>query len=152
MLCCISLVRPTGKYFKMQSQSNDPTGHRCHILFVEDNADTGQLVALILTAQGHNVVCVPTVKEALEFVGVVGVDLYLLDGRLPDGDGVELCRQIRAMDRQTPILFFSAAAYERDKARAIEAGADGYMTKPIDPNSLAERVNGLLKGRCVGPS
>ena len=48
-------------------------------------------------------------------------------------------------------FFFSAAAYERDKARAIEAGADGYMTKPIDPHSLAERVNGLLKGRCLDP-
>lgn|SRR5689334_5710535 len=136
----------------MHPQGSTPTGHRCHILFVEDNADTGHLVALILTAQGHNITCVPTVKEAMEIMGAVGVDLYLLDGRLPDGDGVELCKQIREVDRQTPILFFSAAAYERDKARAIEAGADGYMTKPIDPHALAERVNGLLKGRCLDPS
>lgn len=136
----------------MHSQGSNPTGHRCHILFVEDNADTGQLVALILTAQGHNVTCVPPVKEARDILAKAGVDLYLLDGRLADGDGVELCKQIRQMDRQTPILFFSAAAYERDKVRAIEAGADGYITKPIDPHSPAERVNGLLKGRCVDPS
>lgn len=136
----------------MHTQGSDPAGHQCHIMFVEDNADTGHLVALILMARGHNVTCVPTIKEARELMGTVAVDLYLLDTRLPDGDGVELCKQIREFDRRTPILFFSAAAYEKDKARAIKAGANGYMTKPIDPHSLVEQVTGFLKGRCVDPS
>jgi DNA-binding response OmpR family regulator len=57
-------------------------------------------------------------------------DLYLLDARLPDLDGFELCRRMRAFDPHTPILFFSGAAYADDKKRGIEAGADAYVIKP----------------------
>jgi DNA-binding response OmpR family regulator len=57
-------------------------------------------------------------------------DLYLLDSRLPDLDGFELCRRMRALDAHTPILFFSGAAFEADKKRGIEAGADAYVIKP----------------------
>jgi DNA-binding response OmpR family regulator len=57
-------------------------------------------------------------------------DLYLLDSRLPDLDGFDLCRQMRAFDPNTPILFFSGAAYEADKKRGIEAGANAYVIKP----------------------
>ena len=121
----------------------------CHILFVEDNADTGQLVAMVLESRGYSVTCVPTKGQALELVESSDFDLYLLDGRLPDGNGVELCRHIRGLHHLTPILFFSAAAYETDKLRAIEAGADGYLTKPTDPNFLVERVDGLLNRSCV---
>ncbi|MFL6215175.1 MAG: response regulator transcription factor [Blastocatellia bacterium] len=119
----------------------------CHILFVEDNADTGQLVTMILESRGYSVTCVPTKSEALALVKKSAFDLYLLDYRLPDGNGVDLCRHIRDLKRREPILFFSAAAYEKDMMRAIEAGADGYMTKPIDPYFLVERVAGLVDNR-----
>src|SRR5581483_4588291 len=115
----------------------------CRILFVEDNHDTAQLVTMILESPDHRVTCVATIEEALELLARSAFDLYLLDTRLPDGSGIELCRQIRASDPNTPIIFFSAAAFETDKRRAIEAGADAYVTKPIDPSFLVQKVAGL---------
>ena len=73
---------------------------------------------------------VGTAAQALSLIKTERFDLYLLDAWLPDIDGFELCRQMRAFDPQTPILFFSGAAYEADKKRGIEAGADDYVTKP----------------------
>ena len=66
-------------------------------------------------------------------------DLCLLDSRLPDIDGFELCRRMRAVDPHTPILFFSGAAYEADKKRGIEAGANAYLIKP-DLDGLLESI------------
>ena len=57
-------------------------------------------------------------------------DLYVLDASLPDLDGFELCRRMRAFNPDTPILFFSGAAFEADKERGIEAGANAYVIKP----------------------
>jgi len=73
---------------------------------------------------------VGTAAQALSSIRTEHFDLYLLDLRLPDADGFELCRQIRDYDPQTPILFFSGAAYEADKKKGIEAGANGYVIKP----------------------
>jgi DNA-binding response OmpR family regulator len=73
---------------------------------------------------------VGTAAQALSSIRAEPFDLYLLDSRLPDADGFELCRQIRDYDPQTPILFFSGAAYEADKKKGIEAGANGYVIKP----------------------
>lgn len=120
-------------------------GKLSHILFVDDNADTGQLVSLILESGNYRVTCAPTVRSALELLAANSFDLYLLDSRLPDGDGIDLCKRIRESDPAVPILFFSAAAYETDKRRAIQAGADGYLTKPIDPKVLLERVSCALE-------
>jgi DNA-binding response OmpR family regulator len=66
----------------------------------------------------------------LSLVQVEHFDLYLLDSRLPDNDGFELCRRMRDFDPDTPILFFSGAAYEADQKRGIEAGANAYVIKP----------------------
>jgi DNA-binding response OmpR family regulator len=68
--------------------------------------------------------------QALSLIQKERFDLYLLDSRLPDLDGFELCRRMRDLDPHTPILFFSGAAYETDKQRGIEAGANAYVIKP----------------------
>ena len=73
---------------------------------------------------------VGTAAQALSSIETEWFDLYLLDARLPDLEGFELCRRMRAFDPHTPILFFSGAAYEADKKRGIEAGADAYVIKP----------------------
>jgi DNA-binding response OmpR family regulator len=82
---------------------------------------------------------VGTAAHALSSMQTERFDLYLLDGRLPDLDGFELCRRIRAFDPHTPILFFSGAAYTDDQQRGIEAGADAYVIKP-DLDGLLESV------------
>ncbi len=74
---------------------------------------------------------VGTAAQALSSIRAEPFDLYLLDSRLPDADGFELCRRIRDYDHpQTPILFFPGAAYEADKKKGIEAGANAYVIKP----------------------
>jgi DNA-binding response OmpR family regulator len=73
---------------------------------------------------------VGTAAQALSSIQTERFDLYLLDARLPDLDGFELSRRLRALDPHTPILFFSGAAYADDQQRGIEAGADAYVIKP----------------------
>jgi DNA-binding response OmpR family regulator len=73
---------------------------------------------------------VGTAAQALSLMQEERFDLFLLDARLPDLDGFELCRRMRTFDPHTPILFFSGAAYEADKKRGIEAGANAYVIKP----------------------
>ena len=73
---------------------------------------------------------VGTGAQALSSVEAEPFDLYMLDARLPDVDGFELCRRLRAIDQQTPILFFSGASREADKKKGIEAGANAYVIKP----------------------
>jgi DNA-binding response OmpR family regulator len=73
---------------------------------------------------------VGTGAQALSLIEKERFDLYLLDAWLPDLDGFELCRRMRAFDARTPIMFFSGAAREADKQRGFEAGADAYVIKP----------------------
>jgi DNA-binding response OmpR family regulator len=83
---------------------------------------------------------VGTAAQALSLIQTERFDLYLLDSRLPDLDGFELCRRMRALDLHTPILFFSGAAYETDKKKGIDAGADAYVVKP-DLDGLVGIIN-----------
>jgi DNA-binding response OmpR family regulator len=73
---------------------------------------------------------VGSATQALSLIQAENFDLYMLDAWLPEVDGFELCRRMRAFDPHIPILFFSGAAHEADKKKAIEAGADAYVVKP----------------------
>ena len=88
---------------------------------------------------------VGTAAQALSLMQAERFDLFLLDARLPDIDGFELCRRMRLLDPHTPILFFSGAAYETDKKRGIEAGANAYVVKP-DIAGLVGSVKQLIAG------
>ncbi len=79
---------------------------------------------------------VGTAAEALSLIKAEHFDLYMLDAWLPEMDGFELCRRMRAFDAQIPILFFSGAAYEADKKKGIEAGANHYVIKPDISNLM----------------
>ena len=88
---------------------------------------------MLITLLRHELIeakAVGTAAQALSSIQTERFDLYLLDASLPDLDGFELCRRMRDFDPDTPILFFSGAAYEDDKKRGIEAGADAYVIKP----------------------
>lgn len=100
------------------------------VLCVDDDEDSRVMLVTLLKHAFIEAKAVETAAQALSLIQVEHFDLYMLDGRLPEIDGFELCRRIRTFDPHTPILFFSGAAYEADKKKGIEAGADAYLTKP----------------------
>ena len=114
------------------------------VLFIEDDADTRELVSFVLRRENYEVVLAADSDEALSVAGEMSFELYLIDNWLPGESGVDLCRRLRQFDRRTPILFYSGAAYEQDKRAAFAAGAQGYLTKPIELGELVEKVSHLI--------
>jgi DNA-binding response OmpR family regulator len=114
------------------------------VLYIEDHDDTRELVTLVLEQRSYEVVTGSTIKSGVALAGSQQFDLYLLDSWLPDGSGLDLCRRIREFDKVTPILFYSAAAYEMDRAEAIKSGAQAYLIKPSQPSELCNLVTSLI--------
>ncbi|MGI9067081.1 MAG: response regulator transcription factor [Pyrinomonadaceae bacterium] len=100
------------------------------ILYVEDDADSGEMLCALFKFSRIEVTTAATADQAFRLMGEQRFDLYLLDTSLPGLDGFELCRQMRASDSSTPILFYSGAGYEADKEKGIDAGANDYLVKP----------------------
>jgi len=114
------------------------------VLYIEDHEDTRELVTLVLEQRSYEVVTGSTIEAGLALAGSQHFDLYLLDSWLPDGSGLDLCRRIREFDKATPILFYSAAAYEIDKDLAMRSGAQAYLIKPSQPSELCNLVSLLI--------
>jgi len=115
------------------------------VLYVEDHADTRELVTLVLEQKCYEVVTESTIESGVAVAGSQHFDLYLLDSWLPDGSGVDLCRRIREFDKATPIVFYSAAAYEMDRNEAMNSGAQAYLVKPSHPSELCNLVTALIE-------
>jgi signal transduction histidine kinase len=113
-------------------------------ILVVDDDDGGRYVkAHTLTRQGYAVS-----EAALEQIATSVPDMVLLDVRLPDGDGVEICRRIKAAHPQITVLQTSSALLSaQDRALALEAGADSYLIEPIEPDELVAVVRALLRMR-----
>lgn len=117
------------------------------VLYIEDHDDTRELVTLVLEQRSYEVVCSSTVESGVALAGSQHFDLYLLDSWLPDGSGLDLCKQIREFDQATPIVFYSAAAYEIDRDQALLSGAQAYLVKPSQPSELCNVVTSLIESR-----
>src|SRR5215475_4116755 len=118
------------------------------ILFVEDDEDLYELVALTLT--GYKIIFARDFTEGLRLAKQRYFDLYILDNCLPDGTGIELCRCIREFDPHTPVIFVSGATYESDVREGLTAGAQMYITKPSSPDVLEWAVARLtLDSRAI---
>lgn len=115
------------------------------ILYIEDHADTRELVTLLLAQKSYEVITGATIQTGVELAGAGEFDLYLLDSWLPDGSGLELCKQIRQFDKTTPIIFYSAAAYAADSDLALACGAQAYLVKPSQPSELCDLVTRLIE-------
>jgi two-component system phosphate regulon response regulator PhoB len=114
------------------------------ILYIEDHDDTREMISLVLHQHSYEVVTESTIKSGIALASQQAFDLYLLDSWLPDGSGIDLCRQIREFDQSTPILFYSAAAYEADRESALDSGAQAYLVKPSLNADLCALVNALI--------
>jgi DNA-binding response OmpR family regulator len=118
------------------------------ILFAEDHEDTRDLMVLVFGQSNYDVVTAPSIAGALKLVEAGTFDLFVLDSFLIDGTGIELCKCIRVIDPLTPILFYSALAYEKDKEEAFSSGAQQYLVKPVSIPVLCQTVAELIRAPC----
>ena len=114
------------------------------ILYCEDDPESRELIKFLFTRHGYDIVCAENGTTALHLAMREQFDLVLLDNWVPDLSGEEITRHIREFDQTTPILFYSAAAYETDKQAALRAGAQAYITKPPDIDLLISEVARLI--------
>ena len=119
------------------------------VLIVEDEKQIRRFVRTSLEAQGHKVFEAQTAKEGLIEAGTRKPDLVVLDLGLPDMDGVEFLRDLRAWSAM-PVIVLSARANEADKIAALDAGADDYLTKPFGVGELLARVRVALRRAATG--
>jgi two-component system KDP operon response regulator KdpE len=120
------------------------------VLVCDDERQILRALRVILRDAGFEVVAVETAREALDAAALRAPDAAIIDLVLPDGDGVEVCRELRSWSSM-PILVLSAIGEEQQKVRALEAGADDYVTKPFGPRELVARLNATLRRAGGGP-
>ncbi len=114
------------------------------ILAVDDDADLLALVGFALTQAGYAVVKAADAKTARAVFDAESPDLAILDINLPDGNGFDVCAAIRERSR-IPVMMLTARGEEEDLVRALDLGADDYLTKPFSPRTLLARVKALLR-------
>ncbi len=116
------------------------------VLVVDDEPDTVELIAFNLRNAGYSVMSAENGAEALRKARATPPDLVILDLMLPEVDGLEVCKILRAdpLTSKVPVLMLTAKAAEVDRVLGLELGAKDYMTKPFSPRELVLRVRNLL--------
>jgi DNA-binding response OmpR family regulator len=115
------------------------------ILLVDDEPNIVQLSRLYLERDGFHIESVGDGLEALSTIQRLHPSLVILDIMLPQLDGLEVCRRLRAENNFTPILFLTARDEDIDRILGLEMGADDYLTKPFNPRELVARVKAILR-------
>src|SRR5688572_22081755 len=115
---------------------------RGRILYVEDNIENRMLVKRVLESEGYTVIEAENGNTGLEKAKSANPDLILMDINLPDIDGYDCTARLRQIDGigQIPIVALTANVMEGDKQKALDAGCDGYIPKPIDVDQLSVQV------------
>jgi CheY-like chemotaxis protein len=120
---------------------------KARILHVDDHQDTRLMMAALLQDCGYGVLTAGSVSEGLDLAREIEFDLYILDVRLPDGTGVELCRKLREFHPKTPILYYSAYGDETDHQNALAVCGDAYLKKPVCIADIQDSIAQLLSDR-----
>lgn len=122
---------------------------RTRIVLIEDEKDIVELVAYNFRKEGFDLESYSRGGEGLEHLRRRAADLLLLDIMLPDLDGFEICRRLRADERlkNLPVIFLTAKGQEIDRVLGLEMGADDYVVKPFSPRELVARVKAVLRRR-----
>jgi DNA-binding response OmpR family regulator len=116
------------------------------ILYVDEHAESCELLVLWLNGSGYEVVPANTLFEGLRLAKSGTFDVYILSGKFIDGTGLDLCRQIRLFDSNTPVIFYSALARDSDLVAALNAGAQAYLIKPNDFERIEPTIRRLVNG------
>ena len=114
------------------------------ILVVEDDPDTAQLLTVVLTSEGYEVLPANNGSLALELLRKMGPDLVLLDWMLPGMDGPEVLQRSREIS-SVPIIMLTAKTAPQDKVTGLDLGADDYLAKPFEPDELLARIRAQLR-------
>ncbi len=114
------------------------------VLVCDDEIQILRALRVVLKDAGFEVVATATAEEALDTASVHPPQAAIIDLVLPDGDGVDVCARLREWS-DMPILVLSAVGDEAEKVRALNAGADDYVTKPFNPGELVARLNAVLR-------
>ncbi len=117
-----------------------------YILVVEDDADNGTVLRMLLEGAGHTVLLAENLSEARGHCGRQWPDLALLDLILPDGNALDFCKELRAATPRVPVIVLTGWSEERLKQAALEGCADEFVAKPFDPDGLEATVRRLLGG------
>ena len=125
---------------------SDSSKAKCRILCVDDHHDTSEMLKLLLSEEDYEVTICSTVEQACGLAVLHEFDLYVLDKRLPDGSGLDLCTILNRLTPGVPCIFYTGDAYEIHRLEAMAAGAAAYIPKP-DIDGLIEAVQKLLSER-----
>jgi len=122
------------------------TNPKCSVLCVDDHRDTSEMLQMLLSEEDYEVHTAATMQEACNMAAKSQYDLYVLDKRLPDGSGMELCETLQKLTPTVPCIFYTGDAYEMHRRQALEAGAAAFVAKP-DIEGLINAVHNLLAER-----
>ena len=120
---------------------------KAHVLHVDDDPDIRLLISASLRDFGCVVATAGTKAEALELAKQFKFDLCILDVRLPDGSGIELCQNILDLQPKVPVLYYSAYASDEEQEAALSVCGDAYLKKPVSAAKLEETISGLLNSK-----
>jgi two-component system, OmpR family, response regulator len=117
------------------------------ILVVDDDPEIRKLLARYVESQGFRVLLAASCQELRDQLATHQVDLIVLDVMLPDGSGLDACRDLRAQRNNVPIILLTALKEDVDRIIGLEIGADDYLGKPFNPRELIARVRAVLRRR-----
>jgi two-component system cell cycle response regulator DivK len=119
------------------------------ILVVDDNQDSRELVVKVLKNRGYQMIEAVDGEDALEKATAENPDLILMDISIPKIDGYEVTRRLKSQlnFKNTPIIALTAHAMKGDREKAIEAGCDGYISKPINIHEIPDQIKSYLQGK-----
>jgi CheY-like chemotaxis protein len=115
------------------------------LLCVDDDADSCELVKVMFRIEGIEVVTSSEPQEAIRLVRQGNFDAIILDYRMPEIDGTDVCRAIRTFNKEVPIVFFSASAQPQERPKILESGGQAFLLKPDDLGNLTNAVIELIK-------
>lgn len=126
---------------------------RPRVVIIEDEKDIVDLVRYNLRKEGYEVEGFSRAKSGLEYLARNPAELVLLDVMLPDLDGFEVCKRLRAEERWRglPVIFLTAKGEEVDRVVGLELGADDYVVKPFSPRELVARIKAVLRRQATQP-
>ncbi len=125
---------------------------KCRILCIDDHHDSAEMLSMLLAEEDYEVVMAASIKEALELARKESFDLYVLDRRLPDGTGIELCMKLGQVTPGVPCIFYTGDAYELHRQQAMAAGAEAYVSKPHVDELIGAVTALLAEKECASSS